>query len=215
MKESSQFLRYLSPGLVFLFEFVVLWSLAQGFPETSAEATKGMSASLLLAAVLVFATGIGYLLSSFHHLLYWNIYPQFLILDYRPLLAAVRSNGRLVLLSSWEDEMDPWNLSRAGQWRVVTSIWKGRRENSQRIKGADDRTDSLADLMHGAGTVFVGAVSAAVAVALICYVFDNPIPRWGFWPGSLLLISFHLINFVGLVAHARAQGHEHRKALQQ
>lgn len=163
MDEAQRFLRYVTPGLT----FIILTASYSYFSQHdwTLQATKDflLKDSIGTAIGLFFTSGgIGFLLSVFHHFLFWSCAYSGLATDHWGVLEHAIREGHLKL-QPWgldKEAVGERRLGRAGAWRVVSSIWHERRESSTRIKGADQRTKSLSDIMHGAGTAFLGSIAA-------------------------------------------------------
>lgn len=70
-------------------------------------------------------------------------------------------------------------------------------KSSEIIKGAIDRLDSLADIMHGAGTTFIGSLFAVFLWYVIHYkCLENPttINNY-FFTLPIIIIILHFYNF--------------------
>jgi hypothetical protein len=167
MDEARRFLRYVTPGLVFLTEtlillFVIKWDVASrivnGFKKES-----GVG---LVIATLLASGGVGFIFSVLHHLLHWL--PLSRAVDHRQCVASLRAR-RIIRLrdrTSGEVLADTVSLSRFQAWSILTGLWHERlsMQNSF-IKAADPRASSLSDLVHSIGTARVAA-SAAWITAL-------------------------------------------------
>lgn len=200
MDEARRFLRYITPGLTFLIEIISLLFIAQ--PSIMLEHTKtlGGNANLSLPfTALIASGGIGYIFSLIHHFLFWQIYAwrewTSLIYDHRDMLKALEEKGHLKFIDQRERDKKAKDITLENAWRVVCSIWHERKEDSTRIKSADNRTTSLSDIMHGAGTSFVGSVFAVIACFSIQLMFFEAKPFWWVIPISALLVFVHLKNY--------------------
>ena len=171
MDEARRFLRYLTPGLAFMIELAVYFLVSDSGPVNRFLETLVKLKDLGTAIALIITSGgVGYLLSLFHHVLYWKLYGyshwplKGLYVDHIPMLKHAIRTSRLELRLQGASENVPPNadLDRAGAWRIATCIWHERRNISKRIKAADFRSQSLTDLMHGCGTSLAGAVLALI-----------------------------------------------------
>lgn len=203
MDEARRFLRYIIPGLIFVLEVVLylylsqeVWLVPQMRKFLSTD-NIGVVIGLLLAS-----GGIGFLLSTIHHCLYWTQFYEWLriVVDHRAMLKKVREIKLLELQlqdKQLQDksELETRPLSRAGAWRVVCSIWHERRTSSKRIEGANPRVDSLTDIMHGAGTSFVGSILALLMWLYIHQRVSGHLPSLYSWILPIIFVLFHLSNF--------------------
>jgi len=208
--EAQRFLRYLTPGLTFVILIASYSYLSQH--DWTLKFTKDfLSQNSVGTAIGLFfvSGGIGFLLSAFHHVLFWSpIYRRLaLVTDYRQVLEHAVGTGRLELrLRDEVQDIAKRRLSHAGSWRVVSSLWHERRESSARIKGADRRTVSLSDIMHGAGTAFIGAVAALVVWAYLHLRHTACWPGGSFWIVLVVAVAVagvHLWNFRQTVEHCQ------------
>jgi hypothetical protein len=214
MEEARRFLRYVTPGLVFLLEFALfLWlgwlglsgldreawtkSLRKLFPQNDGGLDKIVIAA---ATAFVASGGIGFLLSTFHHFLVGTLYHYIgLGFRYRRILNLLESRNllRIVDLSDVPLHIRWWQAGR--EWTVVTGLWHERRE-LQRIKGATPRADSLADSAHSLGATFLGSLFAlGLALFFLGSLDQKPL----FWIVSLLLVALHLMSYIRVVRVTR------------
>jgi len=174
MDEARRFLRYVTPGIVFVIELAIYLILSQrAWTASQIQHLLSINISVLIAFLLA-SGGIGFLLSVLYHTLSWC--PRCPLLpapDHREMLQQAEHANYLEIILQGQPETEEKlskKLSKEGAWRVLTAMWHERVEASDRIKDACRRTDSLADLVHGAGTAFVGSVLAA-AIWLLAYLY--------------------------------------------
>ena len=200
MDETRRFLRYITPGLTFLIEIIFLLFIAQPLIMIGKTKALGNIADLSIPfTVLIASGGIGYIFSLIHHFLFWQLYAwrewTSLIYDHRDMLKALEEKGHLKFIDQREIEKKAQDITLENAWRVVCSVWHERKEDSMRIKGADDRTTSLSDIMHGAGTSFVGSVFAVIAWLSIQLMLFEARPLWWVIPISLFIVFVHWKNY--------------------
>ncbi len=200
MDEARRFLRYITPGLSFLIEIVVLLFIAQPSIMLGHTKSLGNAANLSLPfTALIASGGLGYIFSLIHHFLFWQIYTRLewtsLIYDHREMLNALEEKDHLKFIDQQENIRQAKDITLENAWRVVAAIWHQRKEDSTRIKSADNRTTSLSDLMHGAGTSFVGSVFAVIAWFSIQLIFFQATPPLWVIVISLLFVIVHLMNY--------------------
>jgi hypothetical protein len=162
MDEARRFLRYVTPGLVFMTEvLVVLWVIA---PDWTCDIMDGFKKDVGagLAIVTLFASGgIGFIFSSIHHYIHWRC--ESCVIDHRGLLVSLRSHGILCLVDRDSGDALPESETpdRFQAWAILTALWHERlADGSGKIKSADPRVTSLSDLAHSAGSARVAAGSA-------------------------------------------------------
>ena len=177
MDEARRFLRYVIPGIVFLVEsFLLLWIL---FPDVAQlhlrQITSKAGVGFALGALLG-SGGIGFVFGIAHHWLHWySRFDQSPLLDrlragmdFRSFIKSVRSTNALVVLDL-ENKLTPPDAvcTRFEAWAIVTAIWYERLESCPKIKGADTRASSLADLMHSMGTARVAAICSILLAVVV------------------------------------------------
>ncbi len=218
MEDTRRILRYIIPGWVFAFE-LALWSFISNptfFQCTYNKLSQTQGAAVIVTAILMSGgIGFGYLLSLLHHLL-WSCswLPRTLRygIDYRDLLEQARQQDDLWVYLYGATEPDERPLTYAGSWRIVTSLYHGARRASKLLEGALFRADTLSDLMHGTGTVFVGSVAAYLFwLWLVVLKHGDPLPAnltpWAFiskYLFPLIFIAGHIISYG--IAKAHCQG---------
>jgi hypothetical protein len=163
MDEARRFLRYLTPGALFVAE---AWLLARLlFPNWQALATLQQNSGLGLALAAVLFTGaVGFVLGAVHHATLNSGYGT--RLDYSGVVRHVVKSRTLAVADSASGE--PWSstqpLGRLEAFAIVTSVWHQLTELSPRLKSANTRAQQLADMAHSMGAAFVGSLGAPAAV---------------------------------------------------
>lgn len=160
MNEVRQFLRYVTPGLAFVIETVlVLWCFNPSWTEQHVFMAMDMGFGNA-ATLFVASGGVGYFLSVVHHQWHWcrSSSP----IDFRPLVQRLR-DANLV------DLQPPRALTREEAWIVVTALWSEDRgdENFRLSASAHDRNSSMNDLFHSVGAARAGAVLAPFVAGII------------------------------------------------
>ena len=213
MNAARNFLRYVSPGLLFIIEFALFTFIFDAYSSfaqikkmlTAIGPPQGQFTALIALTItaLVASGGLGYLFSTIHHCLYWWGYWPWgiLICDHKGVLRAAEHQGLLSLSLQGGEKTHACRLSRRGAWRVLASVWHERLESSQIIRSADPRAESLTDLMHGAGTAFVASFSAGLIFWFFVLCADQ---RWSaFALAPLTLAIIHFLNYVTVMRHTK------------
>jgi hypothetical protein len=210
MDEARRFLRYVTPGLVFI---IYLWlflflSNPEGFFKITVNVLKATNVGLPVA-LFITSGGLGFIFSIMHHFLTWRIcapidcsFLNRFTMDYRGALIGAESKGKLVIHSQQGKPIEAKRLTIPGAWRVVTCIWQERVDSASRFKGADSRTTSLCDLMHGSGATFVAWAASVLAGFLILTFVIGSLPSIWSWAVAALLLTIHLLNHIFLVEHS-------------
>ena len=210
MDEARRFLRYVTPGLTFAVQAILLffivdrkWTIGH-LLELKKDAGVGLAVSLFLAS-----GGLGYLLSVIHHMAHWffpwsgvtsaidhtNVVRQL----FKANLLSIRefkpdAEGNLILVVP-----DGEKINRARAWEIVTAVWKENLNNNSRIKSADAYATALTDITHSAGATRMGALLSLAAVLLfLCLDFLNPTCEsrfFGLFVGVCLFFLHH-INYL-------------------
>lgn len=205
MNDLRSFVRYLVPGLTFLVEVAILLTAANTSMVVAWLATLRIAELGAVFGAVLALGGLGYLVGIVHHNLFWSgLGAWYAPADHRGFIQRLQEANHLTLeLQTGPRTSKSLVLSRAGAWRVVNAIWHGRRESSQRIKGATARADSLYDLMHGAGSTFVASVLATGVAATLA---GTSFPRIAWLPVLLLasaLVALHWFSYRTIGAHAQ------------
>lgn len=92
MDEARRFLRYVTPGLVFLTEtLMLLWVIDSDVIYKILKSLNKDSGVGLVIATLLASGGVGFMFSVFHHWLHWC--DQLGAVDHRPFVASLRARG--------------------------------------------------------------------------------------------------------------------------
>lgn len=174
MDEARRFIRHVIPGLVF---FVQMWLYYCILDRESALFAVSLQpgAGWLGAGVgLAFASvGVGFLLSTIHHALYWRLplcsrwRGRFGAIDHAVLLGDAVKAGLLSLCTPGGERWRPGenvetNLSVRGAWRLVARMWHERSYTVEPIRSSAAQDKSLFDLMHSLGACLWGSIVAAL-----------------------------------------------------
>ena len=85
--------------------------------------------------------------------------------------------------------------------QAMAALWNESRECSKQVKAANERIDSLTDLMHGAGAAVVGSTLAYIVFAFVAFKICGAV--W--WSPTLAfvgLLFLHVRNYFKLREHA-------------
>ena len=194
MNDIRSFIRYLAPGITFVVELALLLILADPLaaPSWLTQLKEYANLGTVFGGVLALG-GLGYLISGFHHNLYWSrLGARYAAIDSRDFIVRLQNMGRLKLKFQDGSNSDALvKLSAAGAWRVVTALWYTRRKSSERIKGATTRADSLSDLTHGAGSALVACVMSIVVAYFLAYKGFDQVCIYLMLPVSVFLPYMH------------------------
>lgn len=210
MEEARRFFRYVVPGLVLIMElFLYLWVSIDLFPTANEygfykfikELLSGGSVAIPLT-IFLSSGGIGFLLGSIYHTVSWTIGIRPLVVDHTQLIKDAIKRGWLELENRNDgNSFNGNNLSRSGSWFIVTSFWHERKGSSERIKAANARIDSLTDIMHGLGTVFIGSIVAFIFWIFVYYKFLGKWPCIYYYAIPITMSGVHLRNYCLVVNH--------------
>lgn len=214
MQEYRRFFRYLMPSLVLIIE-VFIYLLITDYKQIKCffqnifmnSATNGNSIATLVTIIItafLASGGFGYLLGTIYHILFFhkNKYVKTYLVDHLRLLKNIRLTRLLQLRklcdNGIEEDIVEKDLNCLNAWHIITSFIHERVNSSERIKGAINRLDSLADIMHGAGTTFIGSWFAVFLWYVIHYkCLKNPttINNY-FFILPIIIIIMHFYNFL-------------------
>jgi len=168
MNEAQRFLRYVTPGLMFLAEALVLllillpdWTIT-----TLKENLREHEALGVVFATLLASGGVGFVFSVMHHVVLWS-WIDAEILDLSGVVARLLKLKVLELCdANTGEKLKLEEVSRIDGWVIVTSLWNIRLENSQ-IKAAAPQGQLMTDLTHTAGTARVATFFSFAAAMIV------------------------------------------------
>ncbi len=192
MEETRRFLRFVLPGLIFILELFIFFyfSYSDKTINVIKESLKIGGIGVVIIAFLA-SGAIGYLLSFIYHTLFKaNI-------DHRKMVNNARK-ANLVELCDQDNNLDKLSEDKdiryKGAWRIVTSLWHERKEQCKSIKAANQRIDSLSDIMHGSGTSMFGSLLASI-LWLVYTTKSSTDPTWPMFIAPILLPIFHFVSY--------------------
>jgi len=203
MPEARRFLRYVLPGLLAVLEALLFLLLAwpAETPQRLLHATRDLDAGSALMAFLV--TGaLGHALSAVHHTFSWlPVVRGFYAGDYRPFFRRALGAKLVTTEPDFSSRNKEPSLSVEEASQAMAALWNESRECSPHVKAANERVDSLTDLMHGAGAASVGAVVAFVVFLFVAWsqAGEN---CWQPTTAFALLLALHVRNYWKLREHA-------------
>jgi len=159
MDEARRFLRYVMPGLSFIVQMVLfLWLLIPTWTQDNV-LHPIVNSGIGLATILLFGSGgIGFIFGVIHH----HVHAHFGSVDQAGTVNRLRGRNiiRLIDTESGNEFNNGYRITRLNAWIIVTAIWHERIKTNKKIKSANTRTDSLADMTHSTGTARVASVCA-------------------------------------------------------
>ncbi len=203
MNEAKRFLRYITPGLVFLTETLfLLWIIEPDVTNTMLKSFSKDSGVGLVIATLLASGGIGFMFSVVHHHLHWR--NKLVAVDHRQSIASLRTRGiiRLRNRTSGEVLCNTVEPNRFQAWTILCGLWHERLAiDGSIIKSADPRASSIADLVHSLGTARVAAIMAWVATLYIlwqkCDLSMELTSIVRFVVGNIIALGFIIIYHLG------------------
>lgn len=193
MDEAKRFLRYVTPGLVFLINtLILLWVIEPDVAYTILKYFSKESGLGLAITTLLGSGGIGFMFSFAHHELHWRCKHDGI--DHTQCVASLRAKGiiRLKNRNSGEVLDDTVMPDRFEAWSILTGLWYERlAKNDSLIKGADPKASSLTDLVYSVGTARVASVAAwVIAISQTCVLSKGCWAVARFFIGNLLAVAF-------------------------
>jgi hypothetical protein len=205
MDDTRRFLRYVTPGLVFLVLVrLYCWILKPNAPWGNL--LGGSDSAAQLIAVLAAAGGIGFVIQSLHHALLWQLYepmPSWWAMfdDQRPLLQTAVTRGLLVV------EPTPRRLKSRFVAATLTTVILEMNRTDEKVKKAVHRVDRLWDLLHSVGAGMVASFLAFFAAMACAARADGNSGWWARIAFTLvggLMFLFALANYKFLVRSTQA-----------
>ncbi len=211
LKDARTFLRNVLPGLAIAIEFIVFAASFQ-LLDIDKEPTKSVwaflskdsSSAIVGAAGLLFASGaLGYIVSNVYHVVLNYVF--FWFFSYRGVLRSLAKDNKLraYQLDGTQINFNEIWFGRRRDWAILTAMWAERRDKSPEMKAATERAEQLVNVVHGAGTLFLGSLIAWIAAALwadsrngqLCY------PAGGLF--GLILVLSHWVSLQWTALTAR------------
>lgn len=173
MDGMKKFLRYVVPGLVVVVEFSLLLGLLLFFKDVpllkqclqrAVKLGDGVGGAISL---FLLSGGLGALLATLYHLIISTCFVDRFNVDYSQLLKFFEENN-IVQFRSWDDQkiVSYKRLNKVGQWRVLTALWHGCTGESEVLKQAERRAETLHDIAHSLGTQLIGAFLVIIMIVL-------------------------------------------------
>lgn len=212
MDEARRFLRYVTPGLTFGVQSVLLlltidlcWTLDQ-IAKLNADAGAGFAVAAFLAS-----GGLGYLFSVIHHTAHQRLRGR--------LVSAIDHTGIVERLSQADfldlkkvvsgNPVETKKIDRLNAWVVVTAVWKENLKNDSPIQSADACATDLTDIMHSAGAARVDALfSLGVGILAVCCLNPSYELGVGAITVGLLFFVLHHCNYLRIGKLAERFIHE-------
>lgn len=168
MDDAKKFLRYIAPGLSFVFEVTICLSIVLlPFAKQITGGIKDIPIEKLsmIGAVLGIVTigGVGYFFSIIHHFLFWycKCYPSTV---YKDFLRRMES-AKLIAIPDFPKKID-------NEWGVVNTLWHSLKVKSDILEKNETMTTRLPDVMHNAGAAYIGAWFVIPTTIIIAkYIF--------------------------------------------
>lgn len=208
MDEAQRFLRYVTPGLVFFVEtLVLLLILLPNWTVDKLNTFKEKEGLGVIFATLLISGGIGFVFSVVHHVFDWKL-PwklwklQIASVDHSGLIARLRATKVIELVDASNDcsITDNVVVDREDAWVIMTSLWYERLTTSEHIKGSALRVRMLADMIHTTGAVRIASVIAlCFAIAITAHVTSF---SWQACPVVRFIIAIIIGVVLFLVHHA-------------
>lgn len=206
MSDTKHFLRYIVPGSEFFIELGLLiigflpdWTYLKVKAIIAAENFDGGMAVGVAIGYVVTSGALGFLFNTIHHTFYWlcdEWYPAANYVGFVSNFAA----GELPLPKGVN--LPGGQGGRMNAWLVVNKLWHERTETNEKIKSANARAESFADIVHGLGSCRV-ALWSALLTALV-FLANFSVVHWQSldWSsyagaGAFLVIVAVALPFIG------------------
>lgn len=151
---------------------------------------------------LLIATGMGYLFGVIYHCIFhlirnWRFFWKYLITDHLSLVRDSINRNWLELINRGDNQgqIIDSGLTQSMAWHIATVFLNTRMESSEGIRAARPRLESFGDLMHGAGTTFIGSLFAIIAWLILHYELLNNFPSLYILFIAIFISILHILNY--------------------
>ncbi|MBK7095077.1 MAG: hypothetical protein IPH57_08540 [Saprospiraceae bacterium] len=169
MEESKRFLRYVIPGLIFIFQI----GLVLEFTDVKIITDQETQDFYKIIITLFISSGLlGYLFSNLYFFVHWNIdFKKCFGIDYKQI---VDKNKGFFKIN--ESDVDNKNLktdkTQLEYWIIINVFWNlSPVEGLEKIK---QMTDKLSDMLHSLGTTIL-SMFLALLMGIIIIFHQNKI----------------------------------------
>jgi hypothetical protein len=161
MDEARRFLRYVTPGFVYIVETGIL--LLVVFPGWMQQCVSYLAAKDGLTGVAlgsVFLAGaLGYIFSEIHHWCHWHLCIDEGILDHKPMIER---------LKGFLGEPNNGSVNKKEALEISWAYWYQLRGQAISLDGVK-KIDSLGDQAHALGTARIASVFAILTTLWVCF----------------------------------------------
>lgn len=187
MDETRRFIRYVIPGLSFI--FLVLLFMWLIIPDWTIEKIKDLlttkNIGIPISALLI-STGIGFIFGIIHHQTLWccpkkiKIYNcwlrklfKILLIDFIPFnftifLNDLKNRNYIKFYNIKDNDIIEKNIDdRFDAWKIICGLLYSRLKTNCKIESIEPRADSLINSAHSMGTARIAFVSAIIVTFLI------------------------------------------------
>lgn len=120
--------------------------------------------------IFLLSGGLGAFLATAYHFIIASYFFDKFNIDYSELLKFCEDNKYLEIYRLNDRKKITYiELSRLGQWRVLSAFWHINKNNSKFFTQAERRSETLHDIAHGLGTQLLGSF----LVLLLFFIFDK------------------------------------------
>ena len=218
MNEARRFLRYVTPGLIFCTEILILFWIIETdllFLVIKGYDNSGLG---LAVATLIASGGVGFLFSMVHHSFHWTFdqnvanYNRLIYFLYTEDLFRLKDiesgkdikvdkniDGIIELVTEEEDDKkDAPSLSaplrQFKAWMIMDGLWRGCVNRGAISQTVDQRVSSLADLFHSLGTARIATGASLICTNII--PFQNCYPHCHNWPVVRIIVGILFTLFI-------------------
>lgn len=179
MQDAKRFLRYVVPGLVIATEALVIVAvLDDSVLRTIAKKLLNTNALAVALAGLATSGGIGYLASVLHHTFHWFPGLNAVTAVNHSKLVSDLQEARLITVRDVAGNACGPVTDRWVAWNLTTALWRTR-QDAGIVKAATPNLDSLADLMHSAGSSTIGVLMAGGFSIWLVRFINHAVPLEG------------------------------------
>ena len=195
MEDARKFFRYIIPVTLYALEVgLLLWIL---FPFwTIQQLDRIQDGRWWGVAVfgLAGSGGLGFFFNTVHHWLNLHVPKLHPPMSYHAIIMNLKASKVLVLRDSRTKEESPlkWPEKEVQAWSIVAGLWHERAGQDSKIHMANQRAESLANLVHSTGAASIATWFAFATVLIVV----GCIGQWG--PSTESVVRGSVTIVVGL-----------------
>ena len=202
MGETSRFLRFVLPSLVFvillLISFIILRFQTVLFLFKNNQLTDKISVSTALGGLIVLG-GLGYMFAIIYFAVYW-IFSRFgkHFFNHLTTLNNLSEYIRVINPSGEEIKIK----DKAAAWFIINTYWHRKTKISKAMAGVDERLDRYySDITTSLGTTVVATILSLAAFVYLCFTYysTKTISIELYWAVFIIYVIFLVFLFINFI----------------